>query len=108
MSTSRSNSIRHRTRAAAAADADTSPIDRIHLEILYRNPKALKANARNARKHPKKQLEKLAAGIRKFGFNNPVMVDSEGVLLAGHGRVAAAIMADIAEIPTICLDPPRF
>jgi DNA modification methylase len=49
-------------------------------------------------------VQKLAAGIKKLGFNVPVLVNSEGEILAGHGRVAAAIAANLATIPTICLD----
>jgi ParB-like nuclease domain len=45
---------------------------------------------RNARKHSAKQIEKLAASIREFGFNAPVLVDGNGVILAGHGRIEAA------------------
>jgi DNA modification methylase len=98
------NSIRHRARITAAGEISASASDRLRLVITYRNPKALTANAKNARKHPKKQIVKLAAGMRQFGFLSPVLVNREGVLVAGHGRVQAAIMAEIAEIPTICLE----
>jgi ParB-like chromosome segregation protein Spo0J len=46
--------------------------------------------ANNARLHSEGDIDKLAAAIRKWGWTNPVLVDEEGYLLAGHGRVRAA------------------
>ena len=59
--------------------------------------------ARNARTHTKKQVEQIAASIAKFGFNNPVLVDDDNRLIAGHGRVAAAKLLGMTEVPTIRL-----
>jgi DNA modification methylase len=58
---------------------------------------------RNARTHSKKQVEQIAASIAKFGFNNPVLVDDDNRLIAGHGRVAAAKLLGMDEVPTIRL-----
>ena len=60
------------------------------LKICYQNPKELKLNPRNSRTHSKKQLHKIAQSIEKLGFNNPVLVDTENFIIAGHGRVLAA------------------
>src|ERR1700730_18521383 len=57
--------------------------------------------ANNARLHSEADLDKLAAAIRKWGWTNPVLVDEEGNLLAGHGRVAAAPRAGATSIPVI-------
>lgn len=57
----------------------------------------------NARTHTKKQVEQIAVSIAKFGFNNPVLVDDDNRLIAGHGRVAAAKLLGMAEVPTIRL-----
>lgn len=65
---------------------------------------ALRAAPRNARTHSKKQLRQLAESIRAFGFTNPVLVDGEGEVIAGHGRLAAARMLGLAEVPTLCVD----
>nr|WP_309504435.1 ParB/Srx family N-terminal domain-containing protein [uncultured Roseovarius sp.] len=46
--------------------------------------------ARNARTHSEAQVAKIAGSIREFGFNNPVLVDAESGIIAGHGRVLAA------------------
>lgn len=58
--------------------------------IEYRSPVALTAYANNPRKHPEKQLIKLMASIREFGFALPVLVDAARVIIAGHARVEAA------------------
>lgn len=50
----------------------------------------LKPWKQNARQHSKKQINQIAASIREFGFTNPVLIDEDDQILAGHGRVAAA------------------
>ena len=52
---------------------------------------ALRPYARNARTHSKKQVKQIATSIERFGFTNPVLVSDEGEIIAGHGRVEAAI-----------------
>ncbi len=74
------------------------------LQIAYRKLDELNAYANNARKHPKKQIEKLAANIRNFGFLVPVLVDERGTILAGHGRVEAAKLAGIETVPAISVE----
>jgi DNA modification methylase len=64
----------------------------------------LRPNPRNPRTHSKKQIKQIAASIRAFGFLNPVMVDSDNVVLAGHGRLEAARLEGVVEVPVICLD----
>ena len=61
------------------------------LQIQYANPADLRPHPRNARTHSDRQIEQIAASIRSFDFNNPVIVDDDGQILAGHGRVLAAI-----------------
>lgn len=56
--------------------------------------------ANNAKEHPKKQVEQLAAAIREFGFSPPVEVDKDGVIICGHGRWLAAEMLGLAKIDT--------
>ena len=58
---------------------------------------------RNARKHPKQQLERLSAAIREFGFNVPVLIDEGGRLIAGHARLDAAKALEIERIPCVRL-----
>ena len=59
--------------------------------------------ARNAKKHDASQVSKIAGSIREFGFNNPVLIDSQNGIIAGHGRVMAAQQLNLAEVPCIRL-----
>ena len=61
----------------------------------------LKPNPRNARRHPKKQLHQIAASIREFGFNSIVVIDEDGIILVGHGRVEAASLAGLTSLPIL-------
>lgn len=67
--------------------------------------------ARNSRTHSDEQVAQIAASIKEFGFTNPVLIDSEGGIIAGHGRVLAARKLDMDEIPVLVLshlsDPQR-
>ena len=65
---------------------------------------ALRPWARNARTHTKKQLRQIANSIRTFGFTNPVLIDADNVILAGHGRVEAARMIGMDEVPCVRLE----
>jgi ParB-like chromosome segregation protein Spo0J len=60
------------------------------LSVSYRAIDALTPDPRNARTHPRKQIAQIAASIREFGFTNPILIDPEGHLIAGHGRLLAA------------------
>jgi 16S rRNA G966 N2-methylase RsmD len=72
--------------------------------IQERSPDALKPFDRNARTHSQKQIRKIAGSIDKFGFINPVLIDAKSRIIAGHGRVAAAKLLGIEEIPTLAIE----
>ncbi|MDN3564602.1 site-specific DNA-methyltransferase [Paeniroseomonas aquatica] len=57
--------------------------------------------ARNARTHSPAQVAQIAASIREFGFTNPILVDGERGVIAGHGRLLAARQLGMTEVPTI-------
>lgn len=57
----------------------------------------------NAKHHPPEQVERLAASIRRFGFNSPLLCLEDGLLVAGHGRLAAAAMVGLTEVPVVIL-----
>jgi ParB-like chromosome segregation protein Spo0J len=57
--------------------------------------------ARNARTHSDEQIKQIAASIREFGFTNPVLVDEQGTLICGHGRLLAAQQIGITDVPTM-------
>ena len=59
--------------------------------------------ARNAKKHDASQVAKLAGSIREFGFNNPVLIDKDNGIIAGHGRVMAAQSLSLETVPCIRL-----
>ena len=59
--------------------------------------------ARNAKKHDASQVAKLAGSIREFGFNNPVLIDKDNGIIAGHGRVMAAQSLGLETVPCIRL-----
>jgi DNA modification methylase len=60
--------------------------------------------ARNARTHSDSQVAQIAASIAEFGFTNPILAGSDGVIVAGHGRLAAAHKLGIAKVPVVILD----
>ncbi len=62
---------------------------------------ALKPYARNARTHSRRQIKKIAASIERFGFVNPVLIDENNQINAGHGRMAAAKLLGWQEVPTL-------
>jgi ParB-like chromosome segregation protein Spo0J len=64
---------------------------------------ALIPYARNARTHSDQQVVQIAASIREFGFTNPVLIDEEDGIIAGHGRVLAAYVVGLEEVPCIVL-----
>ena len=71
------------------------------LKIEQRAIEALIPYARNSRTHSDEQVAQIAASIREFGFTNPVLVDDDGGIVAGHGRVMAARQIGMTAVPTI-------
>jgi DNA modification methylase len=60
--------------------------------------------ARNARTHSADQVAQIAASIAEFGFTNPILAGSDGIIVAGHGRLAAAQKLGLAVVPVVVLD----
>ena len=71
------------------------------LQIDYRPIESLTPYGRNARTHSAEQVAQIAASIKEFGFNNPVLVDGHRGVIAGHGRILAARKLDMAQLPVI-------
>jgi len=57
--------------------------------------------ARNSRTHSEEQIAQLAASMREFGWTVPVLVDEQGGIIAGHGRITAARMLGISDVPVM-------
>ena len=72
-------------------------------KIVLRPVGELRAHGGNARLHSAEQIEQIKASMLAFGFTNPLLVDEEGVLVAGHGRLEAAQALGIAKVPAIVL-----
>lgn len=64
---------------------------------------ALKEYERNTRTHSEEQVEQLKRSITEFGFTNPVLIDEDNILIAGHGRVTAARQLNMKQVPAIRL-----
>jgi DNA modification methylase len=77
-----------------------SPLD---LVVEYMAPARLCPFGSNARTHSKKQIRQLADSIRTFGFINPIIIDDDGTILAGHGRARAAELLGMTSIPCVRL-----
>src|SRR5712671_3226743 len=75
----------------------------LRLAVTYRALTDLIPDPRNARTHPKRQIDQLRASIEAFGFTNPILADPEGKIIAGHGRLQAARAMGLTEVPTIVL-----
>jgi DNA modification methylase len=70
-------------------------------KVVFRPIDGLHPYAKNARRHSAKQIGQLKNSISAFGFMNPVIVDSDDVVIAGHGRLQAAIELGMARVPVI-------
>lgn len=73
------------------------------LKITYRAPSSLTPYGRNARTHSAEQVAQIGRSIQEFGWTNPILVDEAGGIIAGHGRLAAALELGLDKVPTICV-----
>lgn len=74
------------------------------LHIEYLKPSALSPSPRNARTHSKKQIKQIAESIRQFGFTNPLLIDNDNMVLAGHGRLEAASLLQMEKLPCLRME----
>lgn len=100
------NDVEHSGGAVADSSAATTHINLLHhadrrIELV---PVAqLKPHPRNARTHSRKQVAQVAASIKRFGFCNPVLIDDDNQIIAGHGRVEAAKQLGLSGVPCLRL-----
>ena len=78
-------------------------MDKVGNNLEYIALEALIPYARNSRTHSDAQVAQIAASIREFGFTNPILIDAEGGIIAGHGRTMAARKLGLDEVPCIRL-----
>jgi DNA modification methylase len=74
------------------------------LEVRYRSIASLKRNLKNTRQHSDKQVRQIARSIEAFGPIVPVLIDGSSRVIAGHGRVRAAQLLGLRDLPTICVE----
>lgn len=75
-----------------------------NLQIVKWPVKKLIPYARNARTHSDDQIIQIAASIAEFGWTNPILVSADGIVIAGHARLLAALKLGMTEVPVIVLD----
>src|SRR5216684_1649434 len=93
-------------RPSKSISPPTTParaLAREDMSVEWREISTLIPYARNARTHSEAQIAQIAGSIREFGFTNPVLIDPDGGIIAGHGRVLAARQLGMPRVPTICL-----
>lgn len=74
------------------------------MNIVYKSLKTLKPYKKNAKKHNKEQVERIANSIKEFGFTQPVIIDKNNCVVAGHGRILGAKKAGLKQVPTVMLE----
>ena len=72
--------------------------------IEFKSPKALKPYKNNAKVHSLHQIELIAESIKKFGFNSPILIEADGTVIAGHGRLAAALHLKMENVPVVVIE----
>jgi hypothetical protein len=83
---------------------DTTHGRKRRLELVYRRIEDLKPDPRNPRHHSRRQIKQLTRSIETFGFTVPALVDCQGNVIAGHGRILACRELGWSEIRTIPID----
>lgn len=73
------------------------------MNFEHRPTNSLRPYSGNARTHSPKQIKQIARSIERFGFNNPVLIDDEDLIIAGHGRVEAARQLRMKTVPCVRL-----
>jgi ParB-like chromosome segregation protein Spo0J len=74
------------------------------LSVAYKPIASLKPYSSNARTHTKHQIRQIADSITAFGYTNPILIDNDDTIVAGHGRLLAAELLGMEEVPTIRLE----
>ena len=75
-----------------------------NLEVVYQETAEIIPYVNNPREHSEEQITHLASSIREFGFTNPILIDENNTVIAGHGRLMAAKRVNLEQVPTIRLE----
>ena len=97
---------RARSKAVEAKGLGKADAERraARVSVRWLPVESLTPDPENARVHGPRQIARIADSIAAFGFNVPIVIDGNGAVLAGHGRVLAARRLGLSEVPTIALD----
>lgn len=74
------------------------------MDIQWRDIGNIKPYERNAKKHPEEQVQHIANSLQRFGWKQPLVVDKDGVVVVGHGRLLAAQKLGLKSVPCVCAD----
>ena len=74
------------------------------MEVEYLSPDKLIPYERNAKQHPPDQIDHIANSIKRFGWQQPIVVDKDNVVIIGHGRLAAAKQLMLDSVPVVYAD----
>jgi ParB-like nuclease domain len=74
------------------------------LQLVYSPISELKPSPHTARTHSKRQIRQIFNSLQEFGWTNPILIDRDGIVIAGHGRLQAAKMLGLTSVPTITLE----
>ena len=75
-----------------------------NMQIIYKSPKELTPYPNNAKQHPPKQVEHIVNSIKQFGWQQPIVIDKDNVVIIGHGRLMAALEMGLDIVPVVCAD----
>ena len=73
------------------------------MEIIYKKVDELIPYINNARTHNDEQVSQICASINEYGFTNPILIDENNSIIAGHGRLLAAKKLKMKEVPLYCV-----
>jgi ParB-like chromosome segregation protein Spo0J len=73
----------------------------LHTEVALRGTDELLPYTNNPKEHPDEQVKKIASSIKNYGWDQPIVVDGEGEIIKGHGRLQAAELLGLDEVPVI-------
>jgi DNA modification methylase len=97
--------IRRKSAAPALTEAEarqlSEQISGLAIELVP--TESVRANPQNARKHSRRQIELIARNVRTFGFNHPLLIDENDILIGGHARIAAAHLLKLKHVPVLRL-----
>lgn len=74
------------------------------MEVQQIDITLIKPYAKNAKQHPEEQIDKICRSIQEFGFNQPLVLDKEHVIIVGHGRFEAAQQLKMTHVPAVIAD----